>query len=308
VGLNESVTMMEVPCIDEVLSHAKWTVYHIDVLDNLTKSRIDNFHAICSVLVSAGVRDSDIVRANVDSYTDMDLIEFITDRSGGNFKPPVVFMGNEFLGGYPEIYQLYNSGKLRQIIEANSPHTDYTPATTDTSIAVPQILPDYIHVPATNEPPLAPTYDNPTLTNLEIPKPQLTTLDTALEVVETVVDYLNPMSYWRSFYSLPKPKPIANTNTHIEFDLIHTNWYGRNQRRKFRFCEQELLRIHPSGLIRATHKYNEITKIHKLDPMHLVIYYSTMGTSPDWIGGSDHELAAIIDILQKKNITLKVDT
>jgi len=290
----------EVPCIDDILATSKFTVYHVDVLDNLTKSRIDNYHAICALLTRYGVKDSDIVRANVDSFSDMDLIEYISQRSGGNFKPPVVFMGNEFLGGYHDLCQLHTNGKLKQIIETRQIPQTTTPFQGNL-IILPE--PENLSVPA-EIPTVASPESSPT-TNAQ--PPQLRTVDTVLEVVETVVDYLNPLSYLRSFSTWSTTaRRDENASTCTEFDIIHTNWYGRNQRRKLRFCDKDFLRVHPNGLVRATIKYVDISKIHKLDPTRIVIYYSTSSCSPDWIGGTEQDVSSIITLLLKKIPTLKV--
>jgi len=293
----------EVPCIDDILATSKFTVYHVDVLDNLTKSRIDNYHAICALLTRYGVRDGDIVRANVDSFSDMDLIEYITQRSGGNFKPPVVFMGNEFLGGYHDLCQLHTNGKLKQIIETRQiPHAT-TPFQENLNILLET---ENLSVPLNDEsiPAEIPTVASPEsfpISNTQ--RPQLRTVDTVLEVVETVVDYLNPLSYLRSF---TWPTTTRRDETYTEFDIIHTNWYGRNQRRKLRFCDKDFLRVHPNGLVRATNKYVDISKIHKLDPTRIVIYYSTSGCSPDWIGGTEQDVSSIVTLLLKKIPSLTV--
>jgi len=114
--------------------------------------------------------------------------------------------------------------------------------------------------------------------------------------VETVVSYLNPLSWLRR----GSKSAHATSNSHIEFDIVHTNWYSRRLRRKLRFLDQVFVRIHPKhGDIRAAHKYSEIEFITMTDSTTLVFNYTT-GASPDWIHCTPHDLPVILNILKQK--------
>jgi len=253
------------PTIEEVLGRSSFTLYYVDALDSLTRSVVDNYREISGMLMSLGVQGGDIVRANVNANSDRDLYEWVIQRVTKEFRPPVVFMGNLYLGDYFEVKRLFDSGDLKRIFEKGS---------------VEGILE---------------THKEPQETDGSPPIPQLNIFDKSIEVVEIVLDYLNPLSYWRHYSKTPEPPPKP-TGQYTDLEVIHTNWYGRNQTRIFRFTENELQRVHPNGSVRAVNKYADINRIYLLDDTRLVLYYTS--GSPDWIGAAPEIIKKFLSLLK----------
>jgi hypothetical protein len=87
----------------------------------------------------------------------------------------------------------------------------------------------------------------------------------------------------------------------VDFDVVHTNWYWRNQKRKFRFYDNEFVRIHPTHMdIRATHKYSTIQSIRRFDATSISISYND-SSSPDWLVAAAEDISAIIEVIRRKS-------
>lgn len=92
----------------------------------------------------------------------------------------------------------------------------------------------------------------------------------------------------------------------IDFDVVHTNWYWRNLKRKFRFCEETFLRIHPRhNDVRATHAYETVKTIRFADTTNISIEYND-GSATDYITATDTDCNQIVSIIQKHNPSAEV--
>jgi len=124
---------------------------------------------------------------------------------------------------------------------------------------------------------------------------QLGVLDNLLNVSEYVLSFFS----WS--FRATSPSPIPPTQETIaEFDVIHTNWYWRHLRRKLRFRENCIERIHPDyNDTRASHDYTSILSIRVKDPSNAVFEYQ-LG-SPDYIYTKPSDLKKMVHIIQTKN-------
>lgn len=92
----------------------------------------------------------------------------------------------------------------------------------------------------------------------------------------------------------------------IDFDVVHTNWYWRNLKRKFRFCEESFLRIHPRhNDVRATHAYETVKTIRFADTTNISIEYND-GSATDYITATETDCNQIVGIIQKHNASAEV--
>jgi len=127
------------------------------------------------------------------------------------------------------------------------------------------------------------------------PAISLGVLDRALEGFETVLHYFNPLGWVK--WGKKKSSKDAGT----EFDVVHTNWYWRNQRRKLRFSDKGFMRLHPvHNDVRSAHSYEEVEVVEAKSPTCLVFKYKS--TSTDWISCSEKDLPAIVSILRAKSV------
>jgi len=173
------------------------------------------------------------------------------------------FYGKKKIGGYKDLVALSQSGEIKRLLESSELSEERKD-----------------------------TYDEED----DDKALQLGVVGRTLEGVETVVSYLNPLSWLRR----GSKSAHSPSNSHLDFDIVHTNWYSRRLRRKLRFLDQVFVRIHPKhGDIRAAHKYSEIDFITMTDSTTLVFNYTT-GASPDWIQCTPHDLPVILNILKQK--------
>ena len=67
----------------------------------------------------------------------------------------------------------------------------------------------------------------------------------------------------------------------VDFDVVHTNWYWRNLRRRFRFMDNEFVRLHPTHMdVRAAHKYNDVQTITFMSKTKYVHVFGLFPCSP----------------------------
>merc|ERR1711862_891593 len=94
-------------------------------------------------------------------------------------------------------------------------------------------------------------------------------LDHCLDAAEYVVSGVSTL-LWLPVsivtYPFRSEKPgLEKGADDVDFDIVHTNWYWRNLKRRFRFTKNGILRIHPThNDIRASHPYSSILAIKVL--------------------------------------------
>jgi len=203
---------------------------------------------------------------NLSTHADVDLAEYIQAKMTGvsNAKPPFVFYYSHYLGDGSVIQEMYQNGRLQNLISGN-------------------IVQDLSTQDKSSDFPIVITSD---------PIPQLRFIDSILQVGESVASYLNPFTWWSS--SAPMNKDMLL----LTVDVIHTNWYGRNLNRTFTFYENYFQRIHPNGQIRANHYYNQVHSLTRKG--HLLVIEYNEGISPDWIQATSNQIKDIIDLIEKR--------
>jgi len=233
----------------------------MDASDTLTRSRVDRYIDISKTLVAAGAETTDISRLNLSTHADIDLAEYIQSKMNGvsNARPPFVFYYSHYLGDGETLQKMYQTGALQQLISGNID-------------------------------PLPKIESSDQEGNT---KPQMRFIDNILEVTESLSSYLNPFSWWSTSVPVDISQPI------LSVDVIHTNWYGRNLRRIFKFYPSYYQRVHPNGQVRATYDYSQITSIKRKDQCQMIIEYSE-GISPDWIQSSANDITRIEGFIGEK--------
>lgn len=218
--------------------------------------------------MSAGAKDDEIASLNLSTLADIDLAEYIDKKMNGisNAKPPFVFFYCYYLGDGDSIKKMCEEGSLQKIIVGN-------------------ITTPYEQVADSPEEEINQTLMN---TNQE-DKPQLRLIDNILEATEMLTGYINPFAWWRT--------PAKEDNEPLfSVDVIHTNWYGRNLRRTFKFYPTFYQRVHPNGQVRAMYNYEQISELKHKNPTTLIIEYKE-NHSPDWIQSSPQDITKISEHL-----------
>jgi len=87
----------------------------------------------------------------------------------------------------------------------------------------------------------------------------------------------------------------------VDFDIVHTNWYWRNLKRRFRFTKEAILRIHPTlNDIRASHMYTSIEIVRIVNDNSIVISYKD-GSSPDYVNGTKEVISSMIKLIELRS-------
>jgi len=256
--------------LDDILGKMRFTIYQMDAAENLTRSRVDRFIDISNTLVAAGAERHEISRLNLSTHADADLAEYINSKMNGviNARPPYVFYYSHYLGDGETVQRMFQTGSLQQLISGKINEEE--------KYSLPEQKPKE-----------------------EDTKPQLRLIDNLLDVTESISSYLNPFSWWRS------PDPVViDQDPILSVDVIHTNWYGRNLRRTFKFYSTYFQRVHPNGHVRATYDYTQVLSINRKDQGIIVIEYP-QGISPDWIQASVIDITRITALIVEKNSSIK---
>eukprot|EP00011_Vannellida_sp_DIVA3-517-6-12_P013442 CAMPEP_0114605228 /NCGR_PEP_ID=MMETSP0168-20121206/950_1 /TAXON_ID=95228 ORGANISM="Vannella sp., Strain DIVA3 517/6/12" /NCGR_SAMPLE_ID=MMETSP0168 /ASSEMBLY_ACC=CAM_ASM_000044 /LENGTH=572 /DNA_ID=CAMNT_0001816079 /DNA_START=77 /DNA_END=1795 /DNA_ORIENTATION=- len=133
-------------------------------------------------------------------------------------------------------------------------------------------------------------------------------LDHCLDAAEYVASGVSSMLLLPvTLVTWPFRSGAANSTPEgIDFDVVHTNWYWRNLKRKFRFCEESFLRIHPRhNDVRATHAYDTVKTIRFADTTNISVEYND-GSATDYITATEQDCNQIVSIIQKHNPAAEV--
>lgn len=125
-------------------------------------------------------------------------------------------------------------------------------------------------------------------------------LDAAEYVISGVKSVLwSPVSFvgWLTGYG---GSSLTKGPEDHDFEIVHTNWYWRNLKRKFRFTSDSILRIHPvHNDVRATHTYASIRQLQVVDDTNFVIDYSD--SSPDYIQADSVDIVKMMNIIKERS-------
>ena len=221
-----------------------------------------------TLLLGNGVLDSEITV--IDVSHDREQACFIQQKLGREVAYPVVSVLGQPIGNLDALNKLVHDNQLQAVLNG-TPYESAVPL---------------------------PTQSGPANHGQGV-------LDVCLDAVEYIgstVTSVVAAPFWllsypfRSHAKCELPKGPND----VDFDVVHTNWYWRNQKRKFRFYDDEFVRIHPTHMdIRATHKYATIDSIRRFDPTSICISYND-SSSPDWIVATEDDISAIIEVIRRK--------
>lgn len=76
---------------------------------------------ICPFCIRAKalLNDKDISFTEIDVSADAALRQAMTDRAGGSYTVPQIFIGDSHVGGCDELYALHSQGKLDELLSSN---------------------------------------------------------------------------------------------------------------------------------------------------------------------------------------------
>jgi hypothetical protein len=176
---------------------------------------------------------------------------------------PVVFLKTHFIGSLDELKEAHKSGRLQKLVDEDMKSSGNESDRMDCA-----------------------------------PELQLNVLDKCLNAAETVLIWLNPVSWlWRS-------KPQEAPKDVVDFEVVQSNWYWRHQRRKLRFAQDFFLRLHPTHMdVRAAHKIDAIASISVSDAYNFVLRYKD-GSSPDFIRCRREDMSRIVEIVKSRSAAL----
>jgi len=130
-------------------------------------------------------------------------------------------------------------------------------------------------------------------------------LDKCLDATEYIASSLNSLLWlpvtilWWPF-SGSKPDDTSKKSNEIDFDVVHTNWYWRNLRRRFRLSDKHFSRLHPSyNDVRSVHEYSTIEKMERVSDTQFVIHYNDK-SAPDYITAEADKCKAMMEALEER--------
>eukprot|EP00029_Vermamoeba_vermiformis_P005876 TRINITY_DN215_c0_g1_i1.p1 TRINITY_DN215_c0_g1~~TRINITY_DN215_c0_g1_i1.p1 ORF type:complete len:579 (+),score=239.80 TRINITY_DN215_c0_g1_i1:128-1864(+) len=234
---------------------------------SLTKKNIDDTVAMKKVLVEAGVPETDV--KEVDPSNDIELTGFIKAKCRGQLKFPILFIRDEMIGGLEALQKMQQDGLLIERIARDKANQTTSPRSNKVS------------------------QDDISESQQSTQELSMGVLNAALEKAENVLSYLNPLNWFRG------GKQTDKDDTVIEFSVIHTNWYWRQQTRVLRLTKEHVLRIHPKyGDVRAAQKYDEINKIVVKNKEYLILYYKE--SSPDYFRATSAAIEKIVSTIKER--------
>jgi glutaredoxin len=234
---------------------------------SLTKKNIDDTLAMKKLLTEAGVSEADV--KEVDPSNDIELTGFIKAKCKGHLKFPILFIRDEMIGGLEDLQKMQQDGSLIERIARDKANQNASPRSNKVS------------------------QDDITESQQTTQEVSMGVLNTALEKAENVLSYLNPLNWFRGGKQTDKDDSV------IEFSVIHTNWYWRQQTRVLRLTKEHVLRIHPKyGDVRAAQKYDDINKIVVKNKEYLIMYYKE--SSPDYFRVTSAAIEKIVSTIKER--------
>ncbi|XP_049848440.1 uncharacterized protein LOC126315240 isoform X2 [Schistocerca gregaria] len=183
----------------------------------------------------------DLFKAEAVSYVEFDLTDdseqtgLITAKLNGRLTLPVVFVSDKLVGGINEVKQQMDQIKYecaKQLVHSVT-------------------LDEYQHLNA--------------ISNSSV---RLGIIDRALNMGETVLNYINPLFWLQSRHEAKDPDSQIE-----EFTITQMNWYLRNQKRILRFGSDTFLKIHPdTRQVRAVCSYDKIKSIRRAGDKLTLLY------------------------------------
>lgn len=236
---------------------------------------------IKDLFISSGFKNEEIKVMDVSH--DMELASFLKNICGDldNIKYPLVCAGNLPIGTIDQVKALVNNSEQLTLLHEG------------------KYVPDFLTDAQTNS-----LKDG---TGVFVGQG---VLDHCLDAAEYVISGVSSLLWLPvSLVTYPfrsEKEELQKGPDDVDFDIVHTNWYWRNLKRRFRFTQKAILRIHPThNDIRASHLYDSILTIKVIDDKSIVINYND-GSSPDYVCATPEGITTMIDIIQKRAKTKPV--
>jgi len=207
----------------------------------------------------------------LDVTNDFELAGFIKEALGPDTKYPLVAIHGKPIGDLAALKGVVEKGHLQTYLDGNIPEDDSVKAGTG------QYYGQGI-------------------------------LDRGLDAAEYIVSTVSsivflPVTLITWPFRSSGPKQVPKGEKDVDVDMIHTNWYWRNQRRKFRFFDSYFVRLHPAHMdIRAIHQYETIASITFRNDSEIVIRYND-DSSPDYLTGLAEDCQRIRDLIVSRSKT-----
>jgi len=228
-----------------------------------------------ALFVSNGFDDKEIV--SVDVSQDVELASFLKKicKDSENIKYPIVCAGNLPIGTIDEVKALLaNPEQLEKLKKG-----EY----------VPEHLTDEQRVSLTDG------------TGVFVGQG---VLDHCLDAAEYVISGVSSL-LWLPVTLVTYPfrgeqETLQKGDDDIDFDIVHTNWYWRNLKRRFRFTKEGILRIHPTyNDVRASHPYSSICAVKIVNDTTFVINYHG-GSSPDYVTSTPEASTRMLELIRTR--------
>jgi len=258
------------------------------------QSSAEEVAAIKQFLIENGLQPGEI--REMDVSNDFELASFLKEVCKGLVTYPLVCVRGKALGNLESLKELAKENKLSALLNAAEDDVDPEDNASDASGSG------------------APS--SPALKDGTGIFYGQGVLDHCLDAAEYVVSGVGSLLWFPvalvtwPFRSSDGGLP-AKKASDVDFDVVHTNWYWRNLKRRFRFCDDNFVRLHPRHMdVRATHDYTSVQSVSLVDPKNVVIRYNNNST-PDYICAVPEDCRNIMDIIvtraKAKNHNVIVD-
>jgi len=227
---------------------------------------------IKELFTNNGINEDEILINDVSS--DMELASYLKEIcKQDEIQYPLVCAGNLPIGGVKRVQALVdNKDKLQQLIDGNYEPEFLTEEQTNslkdgTGVFVGQGVFDHC---------------------LDAAEYVLSGVSTILWSPVTILTY--------PFRSAKEE--LKKGDEDLDFDIVHTNWYWRNLKRRFRFTKDSILRIHPTlNDVRASHPYTTIEIVRIMDDKSIIINYKDK-SAPDHVTGTSEVISSMIELIK----------
>lgn len=223
------------------------------------------------------LEEQDVPRAHVaivDASADFELMSFLkkTFPNGEQLSFPLVKLGDTPIGGVEELAELVKDEERAATLLARA-------YSQEGELAVAEQAADPVYVGRG-------------------------VLDSCLDAAEYVGHGVSSLLWlpvtlltWPFSRSAPE---IPKGPRDVDFEVVHTNWYWRNLKRRFRFADAHFYRIHPDhGDIRAAHLYASVESVTRTAPTALVLRYND-GSAPDELHALPNQCDEMIRLMVER--------
>jgi len=225
------------------------------------------------LFVNNGFKDGEFV--TVDVSQDVELASFLKKicKDSENIKYPIVCTGNLPIGTIDEVKALLaNPEQLQKLKDG-----------------------EYVPEHLTDEQRISLTDGTGVFVGQGV-------LDHCLDAAEYVISGVSSL-LWLPVTIVTYPfrseqETLQKGADAVDFDIVHTNWYWRNLKRRFRFTKEGILRIHPTyNDVRASHPYSSICAVKIVNDTTFVINYRG-GSSPDYVTSTPQASATMLELMR----------